>query len=205
MANHSEEYPEGYLDRKTFSSFFGVEVDARGKNFNVKQGFEKIPENWYKRPINDDYSIPDFLLDVLEHAAYDPRLLSIGGNTNGVNSFTGVDLEDLTGGVFNFANILDPDNLACLIFQITLAAGPDFLGSTFTDVKKALTPLSDKVMQLLAGKECPQLLEYNQGLFEQYPGYTESYGTYAGLSQGNVEGVVEGVTGILGGLIPTGN
>lgn len=205
MANHSEEYPEGYLDRKTFASFFGVDVDARGKNFNVKQGWERIPDNWYKRPIDDEFSIPDFLLDVLEHAEYDPRLLSFGGNTKGVNSFTGVDIGNLTGGVFNFLNLLDPKSLGCFVFQITLAAAPDFLGSTFTDVKKAMTPLTDKVMDLLAGAECPQLLEYNQHLFQQYPGYTEAYGSYAGLSDGSVGGVVEGAVGVLGGLIPTGN
>ena len=205
MANHSAEYPEGYLDRQTFSTFFGVDVDTKRKTFNVKQGYERIPENWYKRPIDDEFSIPDFLLDVLEHASYDPRLLSFGGNLGKVNSFAGVDLGDLTGGVFNLANLLEGNNLECFVFQITLAAAPDFLGSTYTDVKKALTPLSDKVMQLLADKICPQLEEYNHKLFEKYPGYTEAYGSYAGLSKGSLGGVAEAVTGIVGGLIPTGN
>lgn len=204
MANHSEEYPDGYLSRSTFASFFGVTGDNRN-NFVVKQGWERIPENWYKRPIDDEFSIPDFLVDVLEHASYDPRLLSFGGNTNGVDSFTGVDIGDLTGGLFNFANLLDPNSLGCLIFQITLAAAPDVLGSTYTDVRKALTPLSDKVMQLISNAECPQLQQYNSELFDKYPGYTEAYGSYAGLSKGSPSGVLEGVTGVTGGLLKSDN
>lgn len=209
MANHSEEYPEGYLDRETFSSFFGVDTheSSNPQDFEVKQGWERIPDNWYKRPINDEFSIPDFLLDVVEHAEYDPRLLSFGGNTGRPNSFAGVDIGDLTGGVFNFANLLNPNNLFCFALQIAEAAAPDVLGSLYTDVRKAMTPLTDKVTQLLASKGCPQLQKINSELFEQYPGYTESYGSYAGLSKVGTDpvgGVVEGVTGVLGGLIPTG-
>ncbi|KAJ9659345.1 hypothetical protein H2198_003221 [Neophaeococcomyces mojaviensis] len=204
MANHSEEYPDGYLDRQTFASFFGVTGDNED-NFVVKQGWERIPKNWYKRPINDEFSIPDFLLDVVEHAEYYPRLLSFGGNTGKPNTFAGVDIANLTGGVFNTATLLEGNNLECFVFQTILAAGPDFLGTTFTDVQKALAPLADKVMDLLANEGCPQLLEVNQDLFKKYPGYTEAYGSYAGLSKGSVSGVLEGVTGLLGGLIPTGN
>ncbi|RYC84537.1 hypothetical protein BFJ63_vAg12569 [Fusarium oxysporum f. sp. narcissi] len=42
-------------------------------------------------------------------------------------------------------------------------------------------------------------------LFEKFPGYTESYGSYAGVSKGSLRGVIEGVGGILGGLVTTGN
>lgn len=60
----------------------------------------------------------------------------------------------------------------------------------FTDVKKALAPLTDKIQHLLADKACPQL---------------EKYSTYGGLSKGTVGGVVEGVTGLVGGLVTTSN
>jgi len=204
MANHSSKYPEGYLSREVFTSFFGVKGDKPG-NFKVNQGWERIPENWYRRPIGDEFSIPDFLLDVLEHAAKYPRLLNIGGNTGKVNSFAGVDIKDLTGGVFNAAMLLKPNNLECFVMQIIMAAAPDVLGSQFTDVKKALTPLSDKLRQLLANKSCPKLQKYNQKLFAKYPGYTEPYGSYAGVSKGSLKGVIETTKGILGGLWPTGN
>ena len=204
MANHSEEYPDGYLDRQTFASFFGVTGDNKD-NFVVKQGWERIPDNWYKRPIDDEFSIPDFLLDVVEHASYYPRLLSIGGNTGKVNTFTPIDLGNLTGGVFNAATLLEGNNLECFVLQSIMAAAPDALGSLFTDVQKALTPLSDKITQLLANEACPQLQSVNSQLFEQYPGYTEAYGSYAGLSKGTPSGLVEGVTGVVGGLLRSDN
>ena len=45
--------------------------------------------------------------------AAEPRTLSIGGNTAGVNTFTGFDMGDLTGGVYNSKNLLNGDNFAC--------------------------------------------------------------------------------------------
>jgi hypothetical protein len=50
------------------------------------------------------------LAPILEN---DPTLLDIGGNTNGVNTFTGVDIGNLTGGVINGENLLQGDNFAC--------------------------------------------------------------------------------------------
>jgi len=201
MANHSEEYPEGYLSRQTFATFFGVEGNNEN-NFKVNQGWERIPDNWYKRPLGDDYSIPKFLVDVLEHAAYYPPLLSFGGNTGKVNSFSGVDISDLTGGVFRTADLLDPAKLQCFALQIIQPLAPDFLGSMFADVQSAMAPLSDKIVQLLAGKACPKLAKIDSSLFAKYPGFTESYGTYAGFSKGSLSGLTEGVSGVIGGLIP---
>ncbi|KAF4465696.1 Aromatic peroxygenase [Fusarium albosuccineum] len=201
MANHSEEYPEGYLSREVFTTFFGVEGDKPG-NFKVKQGWERIPENWYKRPVGNEFSIPTYVVDILKHASKYPRLLNVGGNLGKPNTFAGVDLGDLTGGVFNSAMLLEGDNLECFVLQFLMATTPDFLGTTFSDLTKALAPLTDRVQQLLAGKLCPELQEINMKLFEKYPGFTESYGTYAGLSKGSIPDIIKGVTGILGGLTP---
>ncbi|KAI0814073.1 hypothetical protein GGR55DRAFT_687083 [Xylaria sp. FL0064] len=204
MANHSDEYPEGYLSRDVFASFFGVDGNSPD-NFEVKHGWERIPENWYKRPIDDEFSIPDFLVDVLEHAAYYPRLLSMGGNTGKPNTFALIDVGDLTGGVFNTTSLVEGNNLECFVLQMIQAAGPNLIGIMFSDVKKALAPLTDKIQHLLADKACPQLEKVNWELFSKYPGYTESYGTYTGLSSGSVSGVAEGATGLATGLVTTGN
>jgi hypothetical protein len=130
--------------------------------------------------------------------------LNIGGNTGKVNSFSGVDMGDLTGGVFNTAMLLKGDNLESFVMQIIIAAAPDVLGSQFIDVTKALTPLAEKLRQLLAGKTCPKLQKVNTKLFEKFPGYNESYGSYAGVSKGPLRGVIKGVGGILGVLFTTG-
>lgn len=111
---------------------------------------------------------------------------------------------DLTGGVFNTAMLLKGDNLESFVMQIIIAAAPDVLGSQFIDVTKALTPLAEKLRQLLAGKTCPKLQKVNTKLFEKFPGYNESYGSYAGVSKGPLRGVIKGVGGILGVLFTTG-
>ncbi|KAM0815535.1 hypothetical protein AB5N19_01333 [Seiridium cardinale] len=201
MANHSDEYPDGYLSRENLVTFFGVQGTSPD-NFVVNQGWERIPDNWYKRPLGDEYSIPKFLVDVVEHALYYPPLLSFGGNTGTTDSFFPVDISDLTGGVFNAATLLEGNNLECFVLQIIQASAPDALGSMFSDVQAAMAPLTDKLAQLLAGKSCPQLQSVNTELFEKYPGYTQSYGSYAGLSSGSVAGVVSGATGVVGGLVP---
>jgi hypothetical protein len=43
----------------------------------------------------------------------DPTLLNIDGNTNGVNTFTGLDIGNLTSGVINGENLLRGANFAC--------------------------------------------------------------------------------------------
>ncbi|KAF5608527.1 Aromatic peroxygenase [Fusarium pseudoanthophilum] len=179
MANHSDKYPEGYLSREVFTSFFGVKGSKPG-NFKVNQGWERIPENWYRRPVRT-FSLMFWSM------------------------LPSVDIGDLTGGVFNTAMLLKGDNLECFVMQIIMAAAPDVLGSQFTDVTKPLTPLTDKLRQLLAGKTCPKLQKVNTELFEKFPGYTESYRSYAGVSKGPLRGVIEGIGGILGGLFTTGN
>lgn len=95
MANKSAEYPEGRLDQDTLKSFYSI-TGSPGK-FVWTEGYEKIPNNWYKRAIGDEYTIPFFLTDVLAAAAEYPQFLSIGGNTGKVNTFTGIDPKDLTG------------------------------------------------------------------------------------------------------------
>jgi hypothetical protein len=59
MANHSKEYPDGYLDKETFKSFFAVSGDSGA--FTYKAGWERIPDNWYKRPVADPYTIPGYI------------------------------------------------------------------------------------------------------------------------------------------------
>lgn len=44
MANHSVEYPTGYLSYDTISSWFGIQ--GTNGNYKAVQGTEKIPANW---------------------------------------------------------------------------------------------------------------------------------------------------------------
>ena len=44
MANKSEEYPEGRLDRETLKAFYSITGDSG--SFQYTPGYERIPENW---------------------------------------------------------------------------------------------------------------------------------------------------------------
>jgi hypothetical protein len=121
MANKSEEHPQGKLNGEVLKAFFAVE--GEDGHFTYNEGHERIPDNWYKRNVLDEYTIPYFSLDNLEMASQHPEFLSVGGNTGmffqmadvyntnvsqgTVDSFVGVDPADLTGGVFNGATLLE--------------------------------------------------------------------------------------------------
>ena len=62
-------------------------------------------------------------------AAVVPEAVSVGGNTGKVNTFTGVDLGDITGGAYHTADLTNPKKFVCFFYQLTLAIVPDFLRS----------------------------------------------------------------------------
>lgn len=185
MSNHSAQYPTGYLDPETFKSFFAI--SGPEGQFVYTEGHERIPDNWYRRPASEPFSIPAFLGDVVDHALKHPQLLSFGGNLGAVNTFAGVDVGNLTKGVFDFADLTDPNKLFCLLLQITQAAGPDLLGTTFSRgaIGKAFEPLADKIQDLLYGTTCPQLTSVDWAEFDKYPGYSQQYNGYLGKLTGD--------------------
>lgn len=164
MANHSEADPTGKLTHEVVQSWFGVE--GSNGNYNAVQGTERIPENWYKRANAYPYEIDYFLADLLNAAAIHPKFLAIGGNTGTTNSFTGVNLENLTGGLFNLASLAEGNNLGCFVFQLAAQAKPDILLG-------ALTPLLDIVGQIIQPLSCPQLEKIDESQLEAFPGYTK--------------------------------
>ncbi|KAI4131366.1 MAG: hypothetical protein LQ338_001251 [Usnochroma carphineum] len=174
MSNKSAQYPEGYLDKETFKSFFAV--SGKPGSFKYQQGYERIPDNWYKRAIGDEYTIPDFLLDVLQFGLKDSRLLSVGGNTGTTNSYTGVDVTALSKGVFNGATLAQGNNLQCFIFQLIQAEAPGVLTGVYENLTEALQPLVDNLNGNLKGLGCPQLMGVDQSLYNQFPGYTKAKG-----------------------------
>ncbi|CAE6528452.1 unnamed protein product, partial [Rhizoctonia solani] len=134
MSNHSAETPEGVLNHEVLKSFYGV--SGSGSNLVYQPGYERIPDNWYKRPI--DYSIPLYTVDLLYAGLKHPEFLSIGGNTGKVNSFAGVNIGDITGGVYNSVNLLEGNNLVCFAFQAAQQAMPDVLKGILGDLTTAL-------------------------------------------------------------------
>lgn len=172
MSNHTAEEPSGYLDGYNFKTFFGVSGDPG--SFVWERGQEQVPENWYRRPSDNQYTAQDVALDVgIGYAAY-PNTLKFGGNTGTPNSFVGLDVENITGGAFNAETLLEGNNFGCFAFNLAEQGIPDFLDNIVND----LTPITDLVNQyigpVIANLSCPQLGQFDLGLFNQFPGYKYS-------------------------------
>ena len=98
FSNKSVEYPEGFLDRDTLKSFYGITGEE--DNLKYTPGTERIPYNWYTRAIADPYSGLSLVLDLKYFVQQHPELIAFGGNTGTVNSFTGLDIGNLTVSIF---------------------------------------------------------------------------------------------------------
>jgi len=171
MSNHSAESPSGYLDGETFKTFFGVTGEY--PNFTWLPGQERIPENWYRRPAPFFYELKDIGGDVaIQYLAY-PDSARIGGNINGVNTYAGVDLGDLTGGAFQLTDLLDTSgtNSSCYITELAQALIPHTLDVALSELS-AITSIVNKYLKPITGDlSCPTIGQYDQTLFNQFPGY----------------------------------
>ncbi|CAE7100345.1 unnamed protein product [Rhizoctonia solani] len=167
MSNHSTEAPDGVLNHETLKSFFGVSGNSANLTYQV--GYERIPNNWYRRPV--DYILPLFDLDLVYMGLKHPEFLSIGGNTGKVNSFAGVNLGNITGGIYNSVNLLQGNNLICFGLQAMQQAIPDILKGVVGDLTVALGLWTSKILPILSPLGCPTLKEYDGSVFRTYPGF----------------------------------
>lgn len=94
----------------------------------------------------------------------------VGGNTGEPNTFTGVNVEDLTGGVFNAKTLLEGNNLMCFAFQAVSTAAPDILNGLLGNVLLAVQKLTDALDPIIGTLGCPQLAKYDTGLLKNLPG-----------------------------------
>lgn len=170
MSNHSAENPGGFLTKDVVRSFFAVTGDDT--NWVHHPGMEQIPENWYRRPGGkDQYNVADVFIDLLAGAAQYPDTVQFGGNTGKTDTFTGVDLGDLTGGLFNGATLLQGNNLACFALQAAMAGGVDELDGVLNLLGGLIDPVLNPIKAAFAGLACPQLKEFHSQVFKQFPGY----------------------------------
>ena len=95
FANKSAAYPEGFLDRNTLKSFYAM-TGTDDSDMVYTPGFERIPDNWYTRAIGDPYDVPLVDQDLTMLFAQNQELDAFGGNTGTVNSFTGLNVANLT-------------------------------------------------------------------------------------------------------------
>ena len=107
----------------------------------------------------------------MQIAAVVPEAVSVGGNTGEVNTFTGVDLGNITGGVYQTSDLTNPTKFVCFFYQLTLAIVPDFLrsealGSALagalnllqTQISPFVDPSCATIGELILGKSCTSRL-----------------------------------------------
>jgi len=95
FSNKFAAYPEAFLDLGALKSFYSM-TGVDQSSLKYTPGAERIPNNWYTRATSDPYDVPFLISDVKTLAQQHPELLTFGGNTGSVNSFTGLDVGNLT-------------------------------------------------------------------------------------------------------------
>lgn len=132
----------------------------------------------------DYYTIPYFAIDQGMMSSEYPEFFSIGGNTGSTNTFTGIDPQNLTGGVYTSSNLLQGNNAICYGLELTIMGAPDILSGLYSDDDAAVDALGTAINAATGALGCPQLNAINKGQFDsdlaRYPGYTKlsSTGTY---------------------------
>ncbi|KAJ9134364.1 Oxidase [Pleurostoma richardsiae] len=159
FANFSHENTEGVLNKKTLMSLYAVEEVNGTLVYN--RGYERIPENWYRRPV--DYSLIDLNLDVVDWVLKYPELGSIGGNMGSVDSFAGLDLGDVTGGVLNLPKLLEGNNLLCFVFEVIKTVAPNSLSTLFKIIEVPLKLVTDILGTALLDVTCPAFADLTAG------------------------------------------
>ncbi|GME23664.1 oxidase [Neofusicoccum parvum] len=160
LANHTEEHPDGILTQEVFKKFFAVYEDEDG-NMEYKAGHETFPDNWYRKPI--EYGLVPLNLDLISWVLKHPELGSVGGNTGTVNSFTGLDLSNVTGGVLNTATLLEGNNLLCFVLEVVKTFAPNSLSPLLKTLEVPLQLLSDTITGPITDLACPAWKDLTEG------------------------------------------
>lgn len=94
-----------------------------------------------------------------------------------MNTFTGVDISNLTGGVLNAASLLKDNNLLCLVFEVVKTVSPNALTNLYSTIAAPLELATNLVATTLLNLACPAFedMTYNgeplwDGLQSAYPG-----------------------------------
>jgi hypothetical protein len=179
LSNHTREQPYGgHLSREVLCSFYGVSQDKEGR-LVYEEGHERIPENWYRIAV--DYGFAGVSADLVDWVTRHPVLLSVGGNLGTVDSFAGVDVADLTGGVLDATKLLEGNNLVCFALTVLRTFTPNSLSTAFKLLEGPLKLVNDALLDPLLDLSCPAFGELTMGgedlwtaLLDRYPGAEQS-------------------------------
>lgn len=174
FSNFTEDHPKGKLTKEILMPFFAVSRNPDTGDLTHKKGWERIPDNWYRRPpggLLGDYGLVKFAEDLVYMALKVPQIVKVGGNTGKVNSFVGVDLSDLTGGIYKAVDLLNPAKLLCFVFRLLLVAVPDILrGGLLGGILKTALNLLTMILVPLFDPKCPGIQQWDSDKLSRFPG-----------------------------------
>jgi hypothetical protein len=84
-----------------------------------------------------------------------------------VNTFTGLNVADISGGAFNAETLFQSNNFACFAYQLLQQGIPDFLNNVINDISPATSLVNKYVGPLVGGLSCPQLGKFDVGAFDK--------------------------------------
>ncbi|KAJ7339185.1 hypothetical protein DFH08DRAFT_783601 [Mycena albidolilacea] len=172
FADYSEEHPDGYFTIDTLCSMFGVQRYPNG-TLVLMPGGPRFPAGWRPRstPVN---IISDVVANLIKMWTTYPETMQIGGNLGTVNSFFGLDISDFTNGVYTAVSLLEGDNAACFVYQVSQQLMPVAVKNVEDAVYALLESTFDSAGGLFPSLVCPELAGVKTEMLEKYPGYTRS-------------------------------
>ncbi|KAJ8117814.1 heme-thiolate peroxidase [Boeremia exigua] len=103
-------------------------------------------------------------MDLLaEQAARRWKHSVIGGNTGTVNSFSGLDLHNITGGLLSSASLLEDNNLLCFVFQVLKTFTPNSLSPLLASLAFPISLVTDVLAAPLLSLACPAWEDLTEG------------------------------------------
>lgn len=138
-----------------------------------KEGHERIPENWYR--ISVDYTLVALNADIVTWVLHYPTLASVGGNMGEVNTFAGLNMDDMTGGVLNATSLLEGNNLFCFAMEAVKTFAPNALATVFKTLETPLALLDDAILDPLLDLSCPAFGDMTMGGTDLFSGLTATY------------------------------
>lgn len=114
--------------------------------------------------------LTDLEADVAILATRYPSVVRVGGNTGTTNSFTGVNVGDITGGVYNAQTLLQGNNALCFAFQAAQQGIPSVLEGIVSNIGPVVALVAQFVNPVTSALNCPALNTFDQSAFNQFPG-----------------------------------
>jgi hypothetical protein len=106
---------------------------------------------------------------------------SIGGNTGTVNSFSSLNMRDISGGVLNATSLLENNNLLCFVFEVLKTFLPNSLSPLLSTLEVPISLVTDVLAVPILSLACPAWRDLTEGgeplwdaLQRNFPGATQA-------------------------------